>query len=418
MLKGTYDQIGKMLDMVNDAIGYVQDFSEDEYEQLAASLIADLKCTIEAVNQELLDSPKVCFCVLDQFTGEMSTCDDRNQVIDECTNWEAKMRDLLERRYHAENVWDEKFIKLMDYVCYVDYDVIVEKTKTALLKHELKDIAHLCLYYQCYYEFWGTLDVPNDRYDVIENRVKMLKEHREDFIWLYGQLGDWRSRLVLVSMLYSWITFDMAYITGMKEANYTDYFDLDIVKCSDEEVMVDLGAWTGDSALNYIQTYGKYKRIYCYEIDKTNMEKMKKNLSPYPNIEYRNKGVGEKSGESYIAIMAGDSSGNKIVERDTGERIEMVALDDDIDEKITLLKMDIEGAEQAALSGSIRHIQEEKPKLLISVYHNNEDIWKIPRMIIDMVPEYQLYLRSNGGQWGPSEIILFAINKKDMGDLS
>ena len=96
----------------------------------------------------------------------------------------------------------------------------------------------------------------------------------------------------------------------------------------------------------------------------------------------------------------------------------MVALDDDIDEKITLLKMDIEGAEQAALSGSIRHIQEEKPKLLISVYHNNEDIWKIPRMIIDMVPEYQLYLRSNGGQWGPSEIILFAINKKDMGDLS
>ena len=71
--------------------------------------------------------------------------------------------------------------------------------------------------------------------------------------------------------------------------------------------------------------------------------------------------------------------------------------------------MDIEGAEQDALLGAARHIREEKPKLLISVYHNNEDIWKIPRMIKDMAVDYQLYLRSNGSQWGPAEILLIAV---------
>lgn len=66
--------------------------------------------------------------------------------------------------------------------------------------------------------------------------------------------------------------------------------------------------------------------------------------------------------------------------------------------KVTLIKMDIGGFEQNALAGCIRHIQEESPKLLISVYHNNEDIYKIPRMIFEMNPNYQIYLRSNGAQ--------------------
>ena len=52
----------------------------------------------------------------------------------------------------------------------------------------------------------GTLDIDGGEYEVIINRVTVLREHREDFIWLYNRLGDWRSKQVLVSMLYNWIT--------------------------------------------------------------------------------------------------------------------------------------------------------------------------------------------------------------------
>lgn len=410
MTKRIYIQIEEMLELVRKAIGYMQDLGEEEYRQISCDLKEDLKYTIEAINIELLDSPEVCFCRLDDPEMREDESEARDRVVVQYVCWLDKITQVLKTQYHAKNIWEEKFVRLMDRVQYVDSDRIIEDVKTSLLRQEKADVDCLCAYYQRFHYMWGTLDVANDRYDVIINRVTALKEHREDFIWLYNQLGDWRSRLVLVNMLYNWVTFDLDYIIRMKEANFTDYFDLDLVRCDEDEVLVDLGAWTGDSALNYIQTYGRYKKIYCYEIDGSSMETMKKNLAGYSDIEFRNKGVGNENSIGYIEGSL-DSSCRKLTDYDTGETIELVKLDDDINEKITLIKMDIEGAEQDALLGAARHIREEKPKLLISVYHNNEDIWKIPRMITDMAADYQFYLRSNGGQWGPAEILLLAVER-------
>ena len=70
---------------------------------------------------------------------------------------------------------------------------------------------------------------------------------------------------------------------------------------------------------------------------------------------------------------------------------------------------DIEGYEQKALLGARGHIVREHPKLLFSVYHNNEDLWKIPRMIHEMSPDYKFYLRFDGSPIYPTEITLFAL---------
>lgn len=406
MTKGTYVKINEMLDTIYDMVSCMLDYAEEENISSAVQLKADLKDAVEVVNRLLLDSPEVCFYRCSDLNGDKGT------LIEQYFSWLGGAREVLEKQYHADNIWDERFIRLMDRIQYVEFDVIVESVKKSLFEYGTEIMNRLCRYYHMFSEMWGTLDIENDQYDVIINRVTELKEHREDFIWLYKQLGDQRSKLVLVSILYSWVTFDPFYIHIMKEANYTDYFDLDLVKCDENEVMVDLGAWTGDSTLNYIQTYGKYKKIYCYEIDESSMEEMKKNLSEYSDIEFRNKGVGNKNG---MKCMEGEpnSTCNKLTEIKSGKEVELVRLDDDINERITLIKTDIEGAEQEALQGASRHIREEKPKLLISVYHNNEDIWKIPRMIRSMNPNYQLYLRSNGEQWRPAEIVLLAIDKAD-----
>lgn len=406
MTKDTYVKINGMLDTIYEMVSCMLNINREENIQSAVRLETDLRGAAETVNRLLLDSPEVCFYGCGNSDG------DKGAFVEQYFSWLGGMREVLEKQYQAENIWDERFVRLMDRVLYVDFDMIVESAKNSLFECGAERIGRLCWYYQTFHEMWGTLDILNDQYDVIINRVTVLKEHREDFVWLYKQLGDQRSRLVLVSILYSWITFDPFYIRVMKEANFTDYFDLDLVKCGANEVMVDLGAWTGDSTLNYIQTYGKYKRIYCYEIDESSMKKMKKNLSEYSGIEFRNKGAGNKNGIGYIEGEP-DSTCNKLTERKSGKEVELVRLDDDIDEKVTLIKMDIEGAEQEALLGASRHIREERPKLLISVYHNNEDIWKIPRMVREMYPEYQFYLRSNGNQPGPAEIVLLAIDKAD-----
>ena len=85
----------------------------------------------------------------------------------------------------------------------------------------------------------------------------------------------------------------------------------------------------------------------------------------------------------------------------------------DINEPVTLIKMDIEGAEQSALKGCLRHIEEDQPKLALSVYHNFEDIWKLAKMVDETTPGYRFYLRYHGGNLWPSEISLLALPPKE-----
>ena len=90
-------------------------------------------------------------------------------------------------------------------------------------------------------------------------------------------------------------------------------------------------------------------------------------------------------------------------------KIETITLDEDIKEKITIIKSDIEGSEQKALKGAKNHIIKEHPKLLISIYHSNNDIWQIPKLIKEMDNSYKFYLRYHGGMIYPTEITLIAL---------
>ena len=403
-IMNSYDDI---LCSVKEALEYIArqprwDFPAKE------ELLGGISEAVRRINAELFGSEKVKFCDLCLLFGGKDGVD-KDRFMKECSLWADVTGKALRNRYRAGNVWDEKFLWLMDYARYVDKEIIVENARKSLLRLDEEQQKQLNLYYQSLKEMWGNLDTGKGIYEVASNRAEMLAEHREDFIWLYGKLEDYRSKLVLCAMLYNWITFDPDYLQVMEEGNFTDYFDLDIVRCSENEVVCDLGAYTGDSALNFIQTYGKYKKIYCYEITENILETAKKNLRGFHDIEFRNKGVGAQNGRMYVKEGRVDATRNTVENYDTGKEIEVVSLDNDVADKVSLIKMDIEGAEQQALLGCRRHIKEEHPKLLISVYHNNEDIWKIPRMIDNMDKDYHFYLRSNGKQWGPAEIVLFAV---------
>ena len=81
-------------------------------------------------------------------------------------------------------------------------------------------------------------------------------------------------------------------------------------------------------------------------------------------------------------------------------------MDDVVDEKVTFIKMDIEGAEYEALLGAKETIQKNKPKLAISIYHKPEDIISIPKLIKSMVPNYRLYIRHYSN--ADNETVLYA----------
>lgn len=275
------------------------------------------------------------------------------------------------------------------------------------VKGQSDKIFNMLVNYYNQYQYWGTIQPEKDWYEVFEQRAQVLKQHLSDFEWLYLKLQDYRSKKTLLAILNNWVFLDFETLGQVRETCYMDYFDPDLILCDEKEVLVDLGAYTGDTVLNFVNSYPSYQKIYCYEITPHTFEMMRENLREVPDVIFRQKGASAEKGTMYISAGQ-DLSANQLSE--TGElAVETVAIDEDIQEPVTFIKMDIEGAEQGALLGCKRHIMQEHPKLAICTYHNNEDIWKIPRMIHAMNPEYRFYMRYNGGNLVPTEYVLFAL---------
>jgi FkbM family methyltransferase len=258
------------------------------------------------------------------------------------------------------------------------------------------------------YPLWGSFDPENGDHTVLENRARSLHDHADDFLWLYERLADYRSRYTLFALVNNWYSFVFNDLDRCRERIFREYFDLDVIQCDENEVLVDLGAFTGDTVIDYIAAYGlSYKRIYCYEITSDTFRILQENTRLMPNIVLCNRGVGDKPGVMYLSPNP-HSSANRVASEGEVE-IPIVTVDEDIKEPVTFIKMDIEGFEQNALLGCREHIQNERPKLAISIYHNNEDIWKIPRMIEEFCPGYLFYLRHHGGTLVPTEMTLLAV---------
>ena len=260
--------------------------------------------------------------------------------------------------------------------------------------------------------FWGRLEPEKGVYEQIAGKAQALHGHMSDFVRLYEKLGDYRSKKTLYAILNNWYRYDFHTTAQAKEYLFDDYFDLDLIACTSEEVFVDLGAYTGDTVLSYLANFGAdcYKKIYCYEITPKTYARLVETLHGFPCIECRQKGIGAKAGKMFLSHATGGASANSLcMTQAEGEAIEVTTLDEDIDEPVTLIKADVEGFEQQAILGAKRHIVSDRPRLLISVYHNNEDLWKIPDMLTTLHDDYRFYLRFKSSPLYPTEITLFAL---------
>lgn len=258
--------------------------------------------------------------------------------------------------------------------------------------------------------YWGKLNEELEEFEEIENKAESLKEHIEDYKWLYHNLKDYRSKKLLFAILYNWYDYDFNTLKELMDHTYCHYFDLDILKCKDE-TFVDVGAYIGDTTLDFIHSYQNYHKIYCYEMTDEIFPLLLDNTKSYSNIECRKKAISNK--QEILSFQKNESSNSANNIKENGDyKIEAISLDEDIKEPITLLKMDIEGYEKKAIEGCKKHIYKDHPKLLISVYHNHEDLWKIPKMIEEICPGYQFYLRFYGNNLFPTEIVLFGIYEK------
>lgn len=185
------------------------------------------------------------------------------------------------------------------------------------------------------------------------------------------------------------------------------YFVKDIVKLSDSEVIVDGGAFVGDTAECFIrETDNKFKSIYSFEPDNNNYKKLCEFFEIDKRLHAIHAGLGKEHMEMGFIIDENNAEGGRL-STESDDKMFVECIDDIIKESVTFIKLDVEGFEMDTLIGAEKTIQEYKPTLAICVYHKAEDLYELPMFIHNLVPEYKLYLRHHSV--GVAETVLYAV---------
>lgn len=244
-------------------------------------------------------------------------------------------------------------------------------------------------------------------------RCKDVLEHIDEYRMIFHFLEDDESKRTLLLLILGMLFMKYEYYGMACVKSKTDYFPRDILKFNEDEVIVDCGGYDGDTAEIYDKLYGltTLKKYYLYEPDKDNIEKAKRKLEKYDFIKFSDMFVSGNNCKEVLFENNGNAGSKKIEVNDVKGKenvscIDSVSLDEDIKEKVTYIKMDIEGAELEAIDGATNHIRDDKPKLAICLYHNPNDIRMIIEKINSINSSYNFYIRHYGDKY--KETVLFA----------
>ena len=181
--------------------------------------------------------------------------------------------------------------------------------------------------------------------------------------------------------------------------------------CPKDEIIIDCGAYNGDTLKKIAETYGsRLKKIYAFECMEESIEDLSlamthiRNKKYYPEMILMPYALSDhdctmklaktnKPNGSFLVDNRGFAQ-SALYESDYVD-VNVTFLDKVIpsDEKVTFIKMDIEGSEYSALQGAERLIKKSKPRLAISIYHCGEDYYRIPLLLKSFVPEYKFAVR-------------------------
>jgi len=171
------------------------------------------------------------------------------------------------------------------------------------------------------------------------------------------------------------------------------YFAQDVVKVSEDECYVDIGAYDGDTIGYFINAVkGRFESIHAFELDPINFRQLEtnvRNMHGSDRIKIFNFGIWDH--ECDINFSVGKSQSTVGVGACSAH---VVPLDSILaGQRVSFIKMDIEGAEPNALRGGEAVISTQKPKLAVCVYHHVSHLWEIPIYISKILPKHKLFLR-------------------------
>ena len=234
----------------------------------------------------------------------------------------------------------------------------------------------------------------------VDKHVDALQE-------LYETLADEKSREVMIAYIASRVTGEVSYISNCFLATGYSY-SYDILNLQKKDVVVDGGAYCGDTILE-MQAYllGNMQKVYAFEPDDKNYGELQRRFRGNDSIVCLQAGLHDYDGT--MGLSNDGTMGSSLTET-SAYKIPVLALDgNEMFHDVSVIKMDIEGNELAALHGMRNLIQKNKPNLAICIYHKNEDIVNIWQFFRELKLSYRYYLRQHSRS--VEETVFYAVHE-------
>jgi FkbM family methyltransferase len=291
---------------------------------------------------------------------------------------------------------------------------IVNKKDTIVISCSLAIYPHTALKNLFNAGFTNVLDYPtltkhtnkNLVVEFVDNAQKDIEHNLDKYNYIFSRMKENESKKVYSDLVNFRKNKDLSYLVNYKVDQIGQYFE-EFLNFTDNEVFVDAGGYDGQTSIEFIKHCPTYKSIYILEPSKENLILAEENLKNFQNVNFISKGLSNQ--KDTLRFDTGSGSASSISENGTIE-IEVDTLDSLVNEKVTFIKMDIEGAEALAIEGMKNHIINDYPKMAISVYHKVDDLWKIPEQILAIRDDYDIYIRHYTE--GTDETVMFFIPKK------
>ncbi|MGK6308158.1 FkbM family methyltransferase [Variovorax sp. DT-64] len=260
----------------------------------------------------------------------------------------------------------------------------------------------------------ATHDIPHLNFEQAMRllRLNPAKDHRvedwgptilgrwPEWLQLADRMEDELSRHTLYGVLMTHLSCNPEWALHIARPYCTLYFRSGLWTTTSRERFADCGASIAESTSALMDvTDGKFERIWMIEPDRKNVEtlrKFKKNLAESWSDRITIHACALSDAPSRMAFRHEGGHGGTLAESAdlrAEDYVDVARLDDLLDMEPTLVKMDIEGAELAALQGAAACVSAARPKLALSAYHRASDLLDLSEAALRLNPDYRIGLR-------------------------
>jgi len=165
------------------------------------------------------------------------------------------------------------------------------------------------------------------------------------------------------------------------------YYQIPQTTVTNEDIVIDCGAAEG---LFGFLVVDRCEKLFLIEPLPVFCKAMEKTFERNKSVKILPFALSDK--EMTAQILENDIS-SSLSYGNTGTEVNVTTLDKlfyEKEEKITYIKIDLEGYDYKALLGAEKLIRENKPKIAVTTYHNFHHAEDISAYLKSMVPEYNI----------------------------